>query len=427
MEQKMQLSWKTEQRLVKDLIPYEYNPRFITEDRKKKLIESMERFNLVEIPAINLDNKLIAGHQRVKVLIELNRGDELIDVRVPDRMLSEEEFKAYNITSNVPVGFWDVDILDQVFGDIDLKALGLDINAIEIPEELKNKKPEEEGEFVIIEPKNPLSVPGDVLEFHSLDKKLVHRVICASSTDPDTYKTLFGTNRANLTITDPPYNVNYTGGTKDAMQIQNDNMSDSQFAAFLFDFYSNAFQYSEEGAPIYVFHADSEGANFRSELKKAGFKLAQCLIWLKNSIVMGRQDYHWIHEPILYGWKQGAAHPWYSDRTQKTVVEWPKPMRNDEHPTMKPVGLVEYFMHNSSKRYDIVFDGFLGSGTTLIASEKNKRHCYASELDPVFMDVDIRRWHTYMKENGLDYKIIRNERELNEQEIQEYYQRIGQK
>jgi len=422
----MQLTWTTEQRKVKDLIPYEYNPRFITEERKAKLLASMQKFNLVEIPAINLDDKLIAGHQRILILLDLDRGEDMIDVRVPNRMLTESEFKEYNITSNLPVGFWDVDILEQAFGDIDLKALGLDINAIEIPTSLEDKKSEEEGDFVIIEPKNPVTVPGDILELHSLDKKLVHRIICASSTDQNTYKKLFQDKTAQLTATDPPYNVDYTGGTKDAMKIQNDNMSDEGFFAFLLDFYSAAFSFMDAGAPIYVFHADSEGANFRLALKKSGFKLAQCLIWVKNSIVMGRQDYHWMHEPILYGWKPGAAHSWYSDRTQKTVIEWPKPLRNDEHPTMKPIGLVEYLINNSSKRFDIVFDGFLGSGTTLVASEKNKRHCYASELDPVFVDVDLRRWHTYMKDNGLDYKIIRNECELHDEEIQEYYQRVGQ-
>jgi DNA modification methylase len=423
----MRLSWKTEQRLIKDLIPFEYNPRFITEERKQKLIKSLEKFNLVEIPAINLDNKLIAGHQRIKVMIELNRGDELIDVRVPDRLLTESEFKEYNITSNLPTGFWDVDILDQAFGDINLSALGLDANSIEIPGDLKPKKVEEESDFVLIEPRNPISEPGDIIELHSLDKKLVHRIICASSTDAMSYDSLFEGRKSQMIITDPPYNVDYTGGTKEALKIQNDSMSDDTFHQFLLDFYAKAFFWAEDGCPIYVFHADSEGANFRSALKKSGWKLAQCLIWVKNSMVLGRQDYQWMHEPILYGWKLGAAHHWYSDRSQKTVIEHDKPLRNDEHPTMKPVGLVEYFLHNSSKRYDIVFDGFMGSGTTLIACEKNKRIAYGMELDPIYMDVDLRRWHTYMKDNGLDFKIIRNGRELHEEEIQEYYQRAGQK
>lgn len=421
----MQLSWTTQQRKVKDLIPYEFNPRFMTEERKQKLIQSLERFNLVEIPVIDTNNVLLAGHQRVKILLELERHEEVIDVRVPNRELTETEFKEYNITSNLPVGFWDTDLLDEAFADIDLKALGLDVDKIEIPE-TPFKKEEKEEDFTIVLPRVPISVPRDVLEFHSLDKRLVHKVICGSSTEKANYQSLFSDGKLiQLTCTDPPYNVNYTGGTNESLKIQNDNMSDSEFYKFLLDFYSLAFDFSMNGAPIYVFHADSEGANFRKALLDAKFKLAQCLVWVKNSLVMGRQDYHWMHEPILYGWKLGSAHPWYSDRSQTTVIHWDKPLRNDEHPTMKPLGLVQYFICNSSKRFDIVFDGFLGSGTTLIVCELSKRNCRAFELDPVYMDVDIRRWHTYMKDNGLDYKIIRNERELTEEEIQEYYQRVG--
>lgn len=419
------LSWTTEKRIVKDLIPFEYNPRILTEERKQKLIASIEKFNLAEIPAINTDNVLLAGHQRIKVLIELNRGEELIDVRVPNRTLTETEVKEYNITSNLPVGFWDIDLLEQAFGDIDLAKLGLDINAIELPIDILPEKIEEEQPFEIIEPVIPVTVEGDIIEFHSLDKKLIHRIICGSSTDSSVVNSLLENEKINLIITDPPYNVDYTGGTKNALKIQNDNMSDESFKSFLFDFYSNAFEFAASGCPIYVFHADTEGANFRTEFKRSGFKLSQCLIWLKNSIVLGRQDYHWQHEPILYGWKEGMAHPWYSDRSQRSVVEYDKPLRNEDHPTMKPVGLVEYFIQNSSKRYDFVSDFFLGSGTTLIACEKTKRQCRSVELDPIYVDVIIRRWHTYMIDNGLDFTIKRNGCELQEKEIQEYYSRIG--
>lgn len=420
----MILHWTTTQRKVHELIPLSYNPRILTEDKKQQLINSLEKFNLVEIPVINVDNTLLAGHQRVKILMELGRGDEIIDVRIPNRPLTEQEIKEYNITSNLPVGFWDIDILEEAFADIDLKALGLDVDKIEIPV-IEPEKEEEEEDFVIIEPEKPISELGDVLEFHSLDKKIVHRLICGSSTDNESLKSLFVDKKCQMIITDPPYNVNYTGGTNKALKIQNDNMDAEKFKQFLLDFYSNAFEFSADGTPIYVFHADSEGASFRSALKEAGFKFAQCLIWLKNSMVLGRQDYQWIHEPILYGWKQGVAHPWYSDRSQTTVIKWDKPLRNEEHPTMKPLGLIEYFIRNSSQRFDIVFDGFLGSGSTLISCEKNKRHCYGQELDPIYTDVIIRRWHTYMVDNGLDYEITRNGRKLSQEEIQEYYSRIG--
>lgn len=418
------LSWITVQRKVKDLIPYEYNPRFMTEERKEKLLASIEKFNLVEIPVINTDNKLLAGHQRVKILMDVGRGDELIDCRFPNRTLTDQEFKEYNITSNLPVGFWDRDLLEQVFQDIDLAGLGLHIDKIEIPENLIEKE-EKEEDFVIDVPYNPVSQLGDIIELHSLDKKLIHRIQCASSSEVEALSGLFLDKLADCICTDPPYNVDYTGGTDQALKIQNDNMSDEDFYAFLLAFYSATHQFTQKGAAIYVFHADSEGANFRNALKKAGFKLAQCLIWVKNSMVMGRQDYQWIHEPILYGWKEGAAHKYYNDRSQTTVIEFPKPIRNEDHPTMKPVGLIEYLINNSSRRYQIVFDGFLGSGSCLIASEKNKRHCYGQELDPRYMDVIIRRWVTYMKDNGLDLKVIRNGVELSEKDVQEYYSRAG--
>lgn len=421
----MKLYWTTEQRKVKDLIPFEYNPRFVTEDRKQKLIRSLEKFNVVEIPAINTDNKLIAGHQRIVVLLELGRGDELIDVRIPNRPLTEQEFKEYNITSNLPTGFWDLDVLDQAFGDIDLKALGLDIDKIEIPE-ITVEKEEKEEDFEPILPRIPISELGDILEFHSLDKRLVHRIICASSTEQESFEKLLRKEEIRLIVTDPPYNVNYTGGTNEALKIQNDNMSSEQFHEFLLNFYTNCYKYSVFGAPIYVFHADSEGHHFRMALTEAKFKFSQCLIWLKNSSVMGRQDYHWIHEPILYGWKTGSAHYWYSDHSQKTVIEHARPYRNDEHPTMKPVGLIQYLVGNSSKRGDIVFDGFLGSSTTLIACEMTKRNCRGCEIDPAYMDVAVRRWHSYMRDNGLDYRILRNGNEITDEEIRRYYQRTEQ-
>lgn len=419
------LVWHTEQRKYKDLVPFEFNPRILTDDRKEKLIRSLTKFGMVEIPTINIDNTLLAGHQRVKCAIELGWGEELIDVRVPNRELTEHEIKEYNLVSNVSIGFWDIDILELNFGDIDFNSIGLDLSSIELPEILTEAKEEKENDFEIKLPINPVSQCNDVIEFHSLDKKLVHRIMCGSSTDRDNMSLVFIDEKADLIVTDPPYNVNYTGGTKDKMTIQNDNMSSDQFYKFLFDSYQNMHDNTKEGGAIYVFHADTEGANFRKAFIDVGFKLSQCLIWVKNSSIMSRQDYHWMHEPILYGWKKGAAHEWYSDRTQKTVIEWDRPIRNDEHPTMKPVGLIEYFINNSSKRFQIVADFFSGSGTTFIGCEKNKRHFRGFELDPIFMDVNVRRWHTYMIDNGLDFKIIRNGHELSEENIKEYYSRVA--
>lgn len=415
--------WTTEKRLVKDLIPYEYNPRKLTESRKKKLEESLQYFNLAEIPAVNTDNVIVAGHQRIKVLMEIGRGEEEIDVRVPSRALSEEEFKKYNIISNVPTGFWDLDVLDEAFADIDLLGLGLDVENIEIPDSLEGipLKEEEEADVDPEPKKHVVTELGDVYEFHSLSKKLVHRVQCADSTDSDAVSNLMDGAMIDLVHTDPPYNVDYTGGTSDALKIQNDKMSSDDFYRFLYDFYVTTSIFMREGASYYIWHADSEGHNFRSALINAGLKLTQCLVWVKNSMVMGRQDYQWKHEPVLYGWKPGAAHKWYSDRKQTTILEFDRPIRNAEHPTMKPLDLCEYLMSNSAKRGQNVYDGFCGSGTTLIASEKLKMNCYAQELGPEYVDVIVRRYVGYMNDNELLFKITRNGEELSNVAIDEYF------
>jgi DNA modification methylase len=414
----VQLEWTTVQRKVSDLVPYEHNPRILTEPQKQRLIESIEKFNLVEIPVINSDDTVIAGHQRLTVLMLLERGEELIDVRCPNRMLSELELKEYNIRSNVSIGMWDLDILDAVFSDIDLGALGLNVDDFKMPDSvLKELHPEEENEFNPEPPKDPISVLGDVYELESTSKRLKHVVVCGSSLEADTVEKALQGDLANAIVTDPPYNVNYEGGTQEKLKIENDSMSDGDFYQFLYDFYTNCFAFMEAGAPIYVFHADSEGANFRQALKDAGLKLAQCLIWVKQSIVMGRQDYHWKHEPILYGWKEGAAHKWYGDRKQSTVLEFNRPSRNADHPTMKPVEILCYLLEMSSERRNIVFDGFLGSGSLIIACEQLQRQCRGTELDPRYVDVEVRRWVQYMKDNNLPYSVKRNGTLLHEPEL----------
>lgn len=417
------LEWHNERRKVKDLVPFEYNPRILTEEKKERLVKSLEKFNLAEVPAINTDNKIIAGHQRVKVLVQLGRGEEEIDVRLPNRELTMEEFKEYNITSNVPAGFWDADALEDHFDDIDLEALGLYVGDIDIPEDLvpEDFKEEEEGEFEPEPPEDPITSEGDIYELKSLKKELTHRIICGDSRAPEVYKKLLSSEKIDLTVTDPPYNVDYQGGSNQKRdKIANDKMETKSFYDFLLQFYQQTFEYSREGAPIYVFHADTEGVNFRKSLVDSGFKLSQCLIWKKNSIVMGRQDYHWLHEPILYGWKTGAAHPWHSDRKQRTVIEFDRPTRSAEHPTMKPVELLSYLITNSSRQREIVFDAFLGSGSTLISCEKNWRACRGIELDPKYSDVEVKRWLNYMHENGLDFEIWKNGNKLKDTEIESF-------
>ncbi len=196
---------------------------------------------------------------------------------------------------------------------------------------------------------------------------------------------------ADMLLTDPPYNVDYEGT---AGKIKNDNMNETEFYNLLIDAFKNMHSVAKAGCPIYVFHADTEGLNFRNAFKNAGFKLAQCLVWVKNTFVMGRQDYQWKHEPILYGWKEGKAHYFIDSRSQNTVLEFDKPTRNAEHPTMKPIDLLVYLIKNSSKENNLIVDLFGGSGSSLIAAEQTNRICYAMELDPRYCDVIIKRWET---------------------------------
>lgn len=228
-------------------------------------------------------------------------------------------------------------------------------------------------------------VEGDLIEIGP------HKLLCGSSTEKISWEVLMGSERADLVVTDPPYNVDYEGGTGDKLTILNDKMSDSAFYRFLLDFYSALGAYTKPGGSWYVWHADTEGANFRLAMKDAGIMVKQCLIWVKNSMVMGRQDYQWRHEPCLYGWKEGAAHQWNSDRKQTTILEFDRPVRNAEHPTMKPVKLIAYQIGNSSKEGDIIADGFGGSGTTMAASHVMKRIARIIELDPKYCQVIVDR------------------------------------
>lgn len=413
------LEWYTTKRKVSDLVPCDFNPRTITPEDLERLKKSLEKFNLVEIPVIDFDGVLLAGHQRVAVLFTLGRNEEEIDVRIPNRKLTEDEFKEYMLRSNIHNGDFDWSKIEEFFQDIDLEGIGIDVNAFsDFLKENAFVPDEEEGDFDPEPPLEPKTVKGDIYELTSLQKGIKHIVLCGDSTLGESYHKILSEEKFNLIVTDPPYNVNYEGGTKEKLKIQNDNMSDDEFYSFLYLFYQECFIHSELGAPIYVFHADSEGSNFRSALKASGFKLSQCLIWVKNSIVLGRQDYHWKHEPILYGWKEGTAHPWYSDRKQSTILEFDKPLKNAEHPTMKPLDIICYLIKNSSKQRDIVGDSFLGSGSTLIGCEMTWRQCRGIELDPRFADVIVRRWIKYMIDNNLGYEVRRNSQKLSPEEIE---------
>ena len=268
-------------------------------------------------------------------------------------------------------------------GDFDLELTGFDMDEIEdlmtqfhVPEEIiEDEVPEP--------PKEPITKLGDLWLLGR------HRLLCGDSTDQTVVAKLMENQLADMIFTDPPYNVDYQGS---AGKIMNDNMTDDAFYCFLLDAFKNMAQKSKEGAPIYVCHADSEGLNFRAAFREAGWDLKQCIIWVKHHFVMGRQDYQWQHEPILYGWKPGAAHKFYGDRKQTTVWQIDRPMASREHPTMKPVALCAKAIENSSKAGDIVLDLFGGSGSTLIACEQLNRTCYMMEIDPVYCDVIVQRY-----------------------------------
>lgn len=406
-----QLKWQTKKVKVKDLVQLDINPRKISEEKKQKLVESLEKFNLVEIPAVNSDLQIIGGNQRVTALLLVGRGDEEIDVRFPNRKLTKKEVKEYAIISNTHAGEFDFEMLDLEFADIELEDIGFDIEGLDawkIKQDNVLATEIKEDDFdVPVGGSETDIVEGDIFDIGR------HRLLCGSATQTDTWKRLMGDELSDLVITDPPYNVNYTGGTKDALTIKNDSMADADFYQFLYDFYSALATFTKEGGAWYVWHADSEGANFRGAMKAAGIMVKQCLIWVKNSMVIGRQDYQWKHEPCLYGWKEGAAHGWYSDRKQTTVLNFDRPRRNAEHPTMKPIPLIAYQMANSSKADDIVADGFGGSGTTMVAAEQMNRRCRMMELDPKYCQVIIDR----MIELNPSIKITKNGKEWNTMKI----------
>lgn len=309
---------------------------------------------------------------------------------------TEAQFRAYVIADNrlAELAGWDSELLALELGELQADGFDMDLIGFSAVELGSLLEPEPRSGLTDDDAapelqETPVSQSGDVWRLGP------HRVMCGDSLSLDHVARLMDGHKADLIVTDPPYNVAYEGGTADKLTIQNDSMSGEAFYRFLLDAYTAMFAAAKDGAGIYVFHADSEGVNFRKAMTDAGFKLAQCCVWVKQSLVLGRQDYHWQHEPVLYGWKPTGAHRWYSDRKQSTVWSFDRPSRNDMHPTMKPVALIEYPVRNSSRGGDLVLDLFGGSGSTLIACEKTGRHARLMELDPRYCDVIVRRWQDF--------------------------------
>lgn len=373
------------------LKPSEYNPRKDLQPEDEEYIKiknSILEFGYVAPVIINADMTVIGGHQRLKVLKEL--GYEEIQCIVVD--LDKNKEKALNLALNKISGEWDNDKLEAILAE--LKETDIDINVTgfsndEIDDILKDIIGSNEDDFdleeALDEIEEPITKVGDVW---LLGK---HRLLCGNSTQEEDVMRLMNNQYADMLLTDPPYNVDYEGT---AGKIKNDNMNETEFYNLLIDAFKNMHSVAKSGCPIYVFHADTEGLNFRNAFKNAGFKLAQCLVWVKNTFVMGRQDYQWKHEPILYGWKEGKAHYFIDSRSQNTVLEFDRPTRNAEHPTMKPIDLLVYLIKNSSKENNLIVDLFGGSGSSLIAAEQSNRICYTMELDPRYCDVIIKRWET---------------------------------
>ena len=370
-------------------------------DRSSELIkESLQRYGAARSIVIDEDNRILAGNGTIEgakaagiknVRIIETEGDEIIAVRRSG--LSEDQKVGLALADNrtADLSEWDQEMLHRLseehdiepwFNQEDLDEL---LNVTELDPEGGNTDPDEVPDT----PTDPITKPGDLWILGN------HRLLCGDSTNAQHMERLMDGKQADLWLTDPPYNVAYEGKTKDALTIQNDSMNDGDFRQFLRDVYATAATALRPGAAFYIWHADLEGYNFRGAAHDIGWQIRQCLIWVKSTLVMGRQDYHWKHEPCLYGWMEGASHFWNSDRKQTTVLEFDKPSRNGEHPTMKPVELFQYQLNNSTKQGDIVLDSFGGSGTTMIAAERIQRKARLMELDPAYCDVIVKRWEDF--------------------------------
>lgn len=378
---------------IATLIPFAKNSRTHSDAQVAQIAASIREFGFTNPVLIDEANGIIAGHGRVMAARKL-KLTEVPCIRLAH--LSDAQKRAYVIADNklaLNAG-WDEAMLKLELAD--LKALDFDLdltgfNTDEIDALLAEKGTEglTDPDDTPEPPVEPVTRLGDVWVCGQ------HRVMCGSSLEMTAMERLCGDQRVDMLLTDPPYNVAYTGKTKDALTIQNDSMGDEAFRTFLRDAFVTADAMLKPGAVFYIWHADSEGYNFRGACKDAGWQVRQCLIWQKNRMVMGRQDYHWQHEPCLYGWKDGAGHLWASDRKQTTLLKFDRPSRSEDHPTMKPVALFEYQLLNNTKGGDIVLDSFGGSGTTLIAAEKNGRIARVMELDPKYVDVIVKRWEDF--------------------------------
>lgn len=374
---------------IDSLVPASYNPRKKLkpgDSEFEKIKNSITEFGYVDPVIVNQDLTVIGGHQRITVLKALGYSE--IDCVVID--IDKTKEKALNVALNKISGEWNKELLVDLIQELQSLDYDVSFTGFEPPEleqlfnDVHSKETQEDDFDVEAELAQPaVSQKGDVWLLGR------HRLVCGDSTDPAMFDLLMDGKKANLVVTDPPYNVAYVAK---AGKIQNDNLKDGEFYQFLLNAFTNMASAMAQDASIYVFHADTEGLNFRRAFKDAGLYLSGVCIWAKQSLVLGRSPYQWKHEPILYGWRKDGKHNWYTDRKQSTIWNFDRPSKNDLHPTMKPVALCAYPITNSSLSNCIVLDPFGGSGSTLIACEQIGRICYTLELDEKYADVIVKRY-----------------------------------
>ncbi len=407
---------------LKDLIPDDKNFNKGSEFGNSLIEKSFRKFGAGRSILLDKNNRIIAGNKSVEnagaigmenVRLIESDGTEIIAVKRTDIDLDSpvgrEMALADNASAKANIVF-DAELIEAEVGEATMIEWGI---------ETDKKLEAEEDNFEGVAPEKAITVLRDLYELGE------HRLLCGDSTQTDTFEKLFNGQLADLVVTDPPYNVAIQGGDhskpdrKNGKKIENDSMSDADFYQFLYDFYTALGSYTKAGGAWYVWYASRETINFHKAMVDAGLTPKQDLIWKKSSIVMGRQDYQWKHEPCIYGWKEGAAHGWFSDRKQTTILEFDRPSKNGEHPTMKPIPLFAYQIGNSSKQGDIVADGFGGSGTTMIACEQMQRKGYLVEFDTKYCDVILARYINYKQSKSNEtIQIKRNGILLSKEEIE---------
>lgn len=385
---------------VSKLIPYARNARTHSDEQVTQIAASIKEWGWTTPILVDENMQIIAGHGRLAAAKKLGINEVPVIAALD---WTDAQKKAYVLADNklaLNAG-WDDELLKIELSE--LKTLDFELSLIGFDDdELESYLADDESVEGLTDedsvPETPAEPITKLCDIWVMGK---HRLMCGDSTSMDDLSKLTEGQLVDMWLTDPPYNVAIQGGNhgdpdrKNGLKILNDKMPDEDFRQFLSDAYTAADTVMKPGAVFYIWHADSEGYNFRGAAKDAGWAVRQCLIWKKSSIVMGRQDYHWKHEPCLYGWKEGAGHLWAADRKQTTILEFDRPAKNGEHPTMKPVGLFEYQLLNNTKGGDLVLDSFGGSGTTLIAAEKNGRVARLMELDPKYCDVIVKRWQEF--------------------------------